>query len=79
MIKNNIELGDQIKLLSKSDNIELTGTVKSAINLENSISITNLFGSMAKEMQNSENKDWSMEIPILKYEIVSLKKVKGTK
>ena len=40
----------------------------------NTISVTNLFGEMAREMQNSINQDWSMDIPILDNEIVSLKK-----
>jgi hypothetical protein len=31
---------------------------------------------MAREMQNSKNKDWSMDIPVLDYELVSLKKWK---
>ncbi len=71
--KHNLKEGDKVKLINKTDNIEVSGKVRTGINLDNSISITGLFGKMAIEMQNSDNKDWSMEIPELKYEIVSIK------
>tara|TARA_Y100000817_G_scaffold63989_1_gene48120 strand:- start:2338 stop:4926 length:2589 start_codon:yes stop_codon:yes gene_type:complete len=72
--KYNLTIGDQIKLIYKTDNIEVSGKVKSEIDLVNTISITGLFGEMATEMQNSENKDWSMDLPILDYKIVTIKK-----
>ena len=70
----NLKIGDQIKLIYKTDNIDVSGTVSSEINLDNSISITGLFGEMATRMQKSENKDWSMDIPALDYEFVKIKK-----
>ena len=70
----NIKLGDEITILYGTDKTEVSGKVVSNINLKNSISITNLFGEMAIEMQNSENKDWSMDIPILDYELINIKK-----
>ena len=70
----NLKTGDQIKLIYKTDNIEVSGTVSSEINLENSVSITGLFGEMATKMQESVNKDWSMDIPVLDYEYVKIKK-----
>ena len=72
--KHNLKIGDNIKLILNTDNSEVSGKVKSEINLENTISITRLFGEMAIEMQNSVEKDWSMDIPILDYEIVNIKK-----
>ena len=72
--KYNLTIGDQIKLIYKTDNIEVSGKVKSEIDLVNTISITGLFGEMATRMQKSENKDWSMDIPVLDYEIVTIKK-----
>ena len=51
------------------------GKVKVLNNLNNSISLTNLFGEMAIEMQNSDDKDWSMNIPKLDYEIIEDLKV----
>ena len=72
--KYNLTIGDQIKLIYKTDNIEVSGKVKSEIDLVNTISITGLFGEMATEMQNSENKDWSMDLPILDYKTVTIKK-----
>ena len=72
--KYNLEVGDIINLKYGTDNSEVSGKVISELNLSNTISITNLFGEMAREMQNSKNKDWSMDIPILDYELVSLKK-----
>ena len=70
----NLKTGDQIKLIYKTDNIEVSGKVKSEIDLVNTISMTGLFGEMATMMQKSENKDWSMDLPILDYEIVTIKK-----
>ena len=70
----NLKTGDQIKLIYKTDNIEVSGKVSSEINLDNSVSITGLFGEMATKMQESVNKDWSMDIPILDYEYVKIKK-----
>ena len=64
----------EIKLIYKTDNIEVSGTVSSEINLDNSVSITGLFGEMATKMQESVNKDWSMDIPVLDYEYVKIKK-----
>ena len=72
--KYNLKVGDYIYLKYGTDNSEVSGKVVSELNLSNTISITNLFGEMAREMQNSKNKDWSMDIPILDYELVSLKK-----
>ena len=72
--KYNLTIGDQIKLIYKTDNIEVSGKVRSEIDLVNTISITGLFGEMATKMQKSENKDWSMDIPVLDYEIVTIKK-----
>ena len=72
--KYNLSIGDQIKLIYKTDNIEVSGKVRSEIDLVNTISITGLFGEMATKMQKSENKDWSMDIPVLDYEIVTIKK-----
>ena len=72
--KYNLTIGDQIKLIYKTDNIEVSGKVRSEIDLVNTISITGLFGEMATRMQKSENKDWSMDIPVLDYEIVTIKK-----
>ena len=72
--KYNLSIGDQIKLIYKTDNIEVSGKVKSQIDLVNTISMTGLFGEMAIKMQKSENKDWSMDLPILDYEIVTIKK-----
>ena len=72
--KYNLAIGDQIKLIYKTDNIEVSGKVKSEIDLVNTISMTGLFGEMAIKMQKSENKDWSMDLPILDYEIVTIKK-----
>ena len=72
--KYNLTIGDQIKLIYKTDNIEVSGKVKSEIDLVNTISMTGLFGEMATKMQKSENKDWSMDIPVLDYEIVTIKK-----
>ena len=67
-------IGDTISLEYGTDKTEVSGKVISELNLSNTISITNLFGEMAREMQNSKHKDWSMDIPILDYELVSLKK-----
>ncbi len=72
--KYSLKVGDNINLKYGTDNSEVSGKVVSELNLSNTISITNLFGEMAREMQNSKNKDWSMDIPILDYELVSLKK-----
>ena len=72
--KYNLKVGDYIYLKYGTDNSEVSGKVVSELNLSNTISVTNLFGEMAREMQNSKNKDWSMDIPILDYELVSLKK-----
>ena len=72
--KYSLKIGDIINLKYGTDNSEVSGKVISELNLSNTISITNLFGEMAREMQNSKNKDWSMDIPILDYELVSLKK-----
>ena len=72
--KYNIKIGDNINLKYGTDKTEVSGKVVSELNLSNTISITNLFGEMAREMQNSKHKDWSMDIPILDYELVSLKK-----
>ena len=72
--KYNLKVGDNIYIKYGTDNSEVSGKVVSELNLSNTISITNLFGEMAREMQNSKNKDWSMDIPILDYELVSLKK-----
>ena len=72
--KHNLKIGDNIKLILNTDNSEVSGKVKSEIDLVNTISITGLFGEMATRMQKSENKDWSMDIPVLDYEIVTIKK-----
>ena len=72
--KYSLKVGDNINLNYGTDNSEVSGKVVSELNLSSTISITNLFGEMAREMQNSKNKDWSMDIPILDYELVSLKK-----
>ena len=72
--KYNINIGDTISLEYGTDKTEVSGKVVSELNLSKTISITNLFGEMARVMQNSKNKDWSMDIPILDYELVSLKK-----
>ena len=61
--------------LTGSSGYEIKGKVKVLNNLNNSISITNLFGEMAIEMQNSDDKDWSMNIPKLDYEIIDNLKV----
>lgn len=72
--KYKLKIGDNINLKYGTDKTEVSGKVISELNLSNTISITNLFGEMAREMQNSKNKDWSMDIPVLDYELVSLKK-----
>ena len=69
-----IKEGALVKLTGSSG-IEIKGKVKVLNNLKNSISITNLFGEMAIEMQNSNDKDWSMNIPKLDYEIIDNLKV----
>ena len=58
-----------------SSGYKIKGKVKILDSLYNSISITNLFGEMATEMQNSKNKDWSMNIPKLSYKIIDNIKV----
>ena len=75
ILKNyNLSVGDKINIVYGTDKTEVSGKVISELNLSNTISVTNLFGEMAREMQNSKNKDWSMDIPILDYELVSLKR-----
>ena len=69
-----IKEGALVKLTGSSG-YEIKGKVKVLNNLNNSISITNLFGEMAIEMQNSDDKDWSMNIPKLDYEIIDNLKV----
>ena len=69
-----IKEGALVKLTGSSG-YESKGKVKVLNNLNNSISITNLFGEMAIEMQNSDDKDWSMNIPKLDYEIIDNLKV----
>ena len=71
--KYNLKVGENITLRYGTEKTEVSGKVVSELNLSNTLSITSLFGEMAREMQNSENKDWSMDIPILDYEIVNLK------
>ena len=71
--KYNLKVGENITLRYGTAKTEVSGKVVSELNLSNTLSITSLFGEMAREMQNSENKDWSMDIPILDYEIVNLK------
>ena len=71
--KHNLNVGETITLIYGTDKTEVSGKIISNLNLTNTVSVTNLFGEMATEMQNSENKDWSMDMPILDYEIVSLK------
>ena len=61
--------------LSGSAGYKIKGKVKVLDSLNNSISITNLFGEMAVEMQNSKDKDWSMNIPKLGYKIIDNIKV----
>ena len=72
--KFGIKEGALVKLTGSSG-YEIKGKVKVLNNLNNSISITNLFGEMAIEMQNSDDKDWSMNIPKLDYEIIDNLKV----
>ena len=69
-----IKQGALVKLICSSG-YEIKGKVKILNNLNNSISVTNLFGEMAVEMQNSKDKDWSMNIPKLDYEIIDNLKV----
>ena len=69
-----IKEGALVKLTGSSG-YEIKGKVKVLNDLNNSISITNLFGEMAIEMQNSNDKDWSMNIPKLDYEIIDNLKV----
>ena len=68
--KFGIKEGALVTLISESDRREIKGEVTILDNLRNSISITNLFGEMAIEMQNSNDKDWSMRIPKLNYKII---------
>ncbi len=72
--KHGINEGALVTLLGSSG-YKIKGKVKILDNLDNSISITNLFGEMATEMQNSKNKDWSMNIPKLSYKIIDNIKV----
>ena len=69
-----IKEGALVKL-SSSSGYEIKGKVKILNNLNNSVSVTNLFGAMAIEMQDSKDKDWSMNIPKLDYEIIDNIKV----
>ena len=69
-----IKQGALVKLICSSG-YEIKGKVKILNNLNNSVSVTNLFGEMAIEMQDSKDKDWSMNIPKLDYEIIDNIKV----
>ena len=68
--KFGIKEGALVTLISRSDHREIKGEVTILDDLKNSISITNLFGEMATEMQNFKDKDWSMQIPKLNYQII---------
>ena len=72
--RHGINEGPLVTLFGSSG-YKIKGKVKILDSLYNSISITNLFGEMATEMQNSKNKDWSMNIPKLSYKIIDNIKV----
>jgi len=72
--QNNLAEGEKITLKNLENKVLYTGIVKKGINLSNSVSVTTLFGKMAYDMQNSGIKDWSMLVPNLKNDKVTILK-----